>query len=274
MKFNDLLVISILTLPLTLAGCDKNEDDDAASDEAATSDEATSDAATSEGNTTAETSGAEGTTTAAEEGTTVAEEGTTVAEEGTTAAESTTDGTTGEGVLTWYSTCGDPVCSGYDGPWEGVPACGDISEGEPCSNEGETCDFMSDCNAQLICATKDPKMGEGGCPISRSEFKQDIAYLDSNERDAFYEQLLDMRMSTWRYKARADGKTHLGVILEDGEDQVWADPANDRVDLYSYGSLAIVGVQKQAGDIAELEAAVAALQLQVEALREQAERCK
>jgi hypothetical protein len=241
MKFTDLLAISTLVLPLSLAGCDK-EEEGTSSDENAESEDGTTE-----------------------------EEGTT--EEGTT-EEGTEEGTTGE-TLTWYTSCGDPVCNGYGGPWEGVPACGaDIVEGAPCDVEGATCDFMSECNAVMVCAASDPKLEDPGCPISRAEFKQDIAYLDANQRDAFYQQVLDMRMATWRYRARTDGKNHLGVILEDGEDQVWADPAHDRVDLYSYGSLAIVGVQQQADELAELRAAVSALQSEVVELREQAERCK
>jgi hypothetical protein len=192
----------------------------------------------------------------------------------TSNGETSNGETSNGGTLTWYSSCGDPVCQGYGGPWEGVPPCGDIVEGEPCSMEGAECDFMSDCNAVMVCATMDPKMQEGGCPISRAAFKQDIAYLDVAGRDAFYREVLDMRLATWRYRERSDAKPSLGVILEDGEDRIWADPANDRVDLYSYGSLALVGVQAQADELAELRAAVAALQGEVVELREQAARCK
>jgi len=260
---------SITCLCLSLVACPKQEEgeDDAVSSEG-------NDNATSEGTTTATS---DGTTTASTEGTTTAStEGTTTSTEGTT---SSTEGETTSGAdmgtpLHWYSTCGDPVCSGYDGPWDGVPACSGVVEGDPCTNEGETCDFMSDCNALMICAAEDPKLQPGGCPISRAAFKQDIRYLDASERDGFYRELLDIRMATWRYRDRHDAKSHLGVILEDGEDQIWADPNNDRVDLYSYGSLAIVGVQEQAGEIAELKAALAALQVQVEDLRERAERCE
>jgi hypothetical protein len=192
----------------------------------------------------------------------------------TTGGETSGGETTEGGTLTWYSSCGDPVCQGYGGPWEGVPPCGDIAEGDPCSMEGAECDFMSDCNAVMVCATMDPKMQEGGCPISRAAFKQDIEYLDAAGRDAFYREVLDMRLATWRYRDRSDAKPSLGVILEDGEDRIWADGANDRVDLYSYGSLALVGVQAQADELAELRAAVAALQSEVVELREQAARCK
>jgi hypothetical protein len=284
MKYLDLFVVTTLILPL--AACPKDEeggdenaeadaDVDADADETATSTEGetsadgSTDVSTSEdGPDTVDGSTGEDATTEAE--TTVSE--TTDAE--TTDAETTADETTEGGPLQWWESCGDPVCQGYDGPWPTVPPCNDIQAGDPCSTEGQTCDFMSDCNAVLVCATEDPKMQEGGCPISRAEFKQDIAYLDASQRDAFYQQVLDMRMATWRYRERSDQKQHLGVILEDGEDQVWADPAHDRVDLYSYGSLAIVGVQQQADELAELRAAVSALQSEVVELREQAERCK
>lgn len=66
----------------------------------------------------------------------------------------------------WYSSCGDPDCDGYGGPWPDVPPCGDIEEGDPCDRGGATCDFMSECNAVMVCAGQDPKQREGGCPES------------------------------------------------------------------------------------------------------------
>ena len=87
----------------------------------------------------------------------------------------------GGATLQWYSSCGDPVCSGYGGPWE-------------------------------------------GCPISRAEFKQDIDYTDAAALAGYYRDLLDLRLATWRYRDRSDPKRSLGVILEDGEQEIWADP--------------------------------------------------
>lgn len=277
-----LLSLPLLTLPLACViiaddGADENADTSSASAEG-TAPEGTS--------SVGETSVGESSTAAESSETAVAETSpdessageTVVAEtspgDTSTSDTSTSDTTTEGGTLHWYSSCGDPVCSGYAGPWPDVPPCGDIAEGDPCSMEGAECDFMSDCNAVMVCATMDPKMQEGGCPISRAAFKQDIEYLDAAQRDAFYRDVLDMRLATWRYRDRKDGKQSLGVILENGEDRVWADAANDRVDLYSYGSLALVGVQAQADELAELRAAIAALQSEVVDLREQAARCK
>lgn len=171
--------------------------------------------------------------------------------------------------LRWYSTCGDPACSGYNGPWEGVPACAEITEGDPCEVAGESCDFMSDCNARMICAAADPKLVEGGCPISRTRFKQDIDYLDAAERDGYYEQLLDIDLATYRYRERSDRKTQLGVILEDNEQGVWVDAANDRVDLYGYTSLAVAGVQAQAAELAALRAELDELRRELASVRDQ-----
>jgi hypothetical protein len=189
-------------------------------------------------------------------------------ETSTSAAQdsSGTESDTG-GSLQWYTSCGDPVCSGYGGPWDGVPACGEIKEGDPCETEGETCDFQSDCNAVLVCAKEDPKLQPGGCPISRARFKQDIAYIDAAQRDAYYRELLELRLATYRYRARRDQKTQLGVILEDNEEGVWVDAENDRVDLYGYGSLAIAGVQAQAAELEALRAELGAMKAELAQLR-------
>ena len=182
----------------------------------------------------------------------------------------TTAGTPDMGTptLQWYTTCGDPVCSGYGGPYDGVPMCPDVNEGDPCDLADATCDFTSDCNALMICATADPKQQAGGCPISRAAFKQDIHYTTASELSGYYRDALELRLASYRYKDRHDGKQSLGVILEDGEDEIWADPANDRVDLYSYGSLAIAGVQVQAAELADLRAQMAVMQRELAELHE------
>jgi hypothetical protein len=65
----------------------------------------------------------------------------------------------------WYTTCGDPVCSGYAPP-VGVPKCDlTMKPGEPCDVVGARCDPQDPCNALLECATEDPKAKPGGCPL-------------------------------------------------------------------------------------------------------------
>jgi hypothetical protein len=171
-------------------------------------------------------------------------------------------------VKKWFTSCGDPVCGGYSGPFPGVPACGGNQEGQACATEGATCDFQSSCNAVLVCAKQDPKQQPGGCPISRARFKRDIAYLDAAKLEHYYEDLGELKLATWRYREASDQRTHLGLILEDAEPgAVWADPAHDRVDLYGYTSLAIAGVQAQAREIEELQASLAALRSELDELR-------
>jgi hypothetical protein len=231
MKLPDIALLLTL-LPLSLAGCDKeNGDDGETGDDNADSNQESPD------------SGVD--------------------------TESDTDTGGMQAELRWYSTCGDPACGGYNGPWEGVPACGEITEGDPCEVAGETCDFMSDCNAQMICANEDPKQVEGGCPISRMRFKQDIRYLDGSARSEYYRQLLELELATYRYRERSDRKLQLGVILEDNENGVWIDAANDRVDLYGYTSLAIAGVQTQADELAALRSEVEQLRREMAQLRSQ-----
>jgi hypothetical protein len=171
--------------------------------------------------------------------------------------------------LTWFTTCGDPVCSGYSGPWPDVPACGSNAQGQACAGEGTTCDFESGCNARLVCAREDPKQRPGGCPISRARYKRDIEYLDDGDLADYQRELMELRLATYRYR-EGDERVRLGVILEDAPDggAVWADPAHDRVDLYGYASLAIATAQAQARELEQLRAELEALRAELEQLRE------
>ena len=51
----------------------------------------------------------------------------------------------------WYLGCGDPVCSGYSGPFSGVSVCTSEAVGDACSPEGQQCDPEDGCNALLMC---------------------------------------------------------------------------------------------------------------------------
>lgn len=172
------------------------------------------------------------------------------------------------GPLQYFTTCGDPVCMGYTKP-EGVPPCTpEQMEGSPCEVEGTTCDPVSDCNALLVCASKDPKQNEGGCPISRAKFKTDIEYLAPADLERHAAELAALRLATYRYRdAPASAPPRLGIILEDDERAVWVDARHDRVDLYGYASLAVATLQVQQRQIAELRAEVERLSAQVEAAR-------
>lgn len=167
--------------------------------------------------------------------------------------------------LQWYSTCGDPVCTGYSKP-DGVPPCTpEQMEGLACDDEGFTCDPMDACNALLVCAAADPKQQEGGCPISRARFKTDIEYLKPADLERLAADLQSLRLATYRYRQAPPGDPpRLGIILEDNEHGVWVDARHDRVDLYGYASLAVAALQVQQRQIDALKAEVERLSAQLE----------
>jgi hypothetical protein len=161
-------------------------------------------------------------------------------------------------ALGMYSTCGDPVCMGSR-PHPGVAMCATSDvEGATCRIEGASCDPRSDCNQLLVCARKDPKMQVGGCPISRRSYKTDIHYLDGQELARYEQELLALKLATWRYKGAPD-RERLGFIIDDGESSIAVESTGDRVDLYGYASLAVAALQRQAQQIAALEREVALL---------------
>lgn len=154
--------------------------------------------------------------------------------------------------LKWYQTCGDPVCGGPGGHRDsGLPECTSQTLGEACSPEGDLCDPIDDCNSYLVCASSDPREQPGGCPISRRAFKQDIRYLEAEDRARIAEEILAVRLATYRYKA-APAREHLGFIIEDAEPSMSIDSDRDMVDLYGYTSMVVAALQAQADELAAL----------------------
>ncbi len=168
----------------------------------------------------------------------------------------------------WYTTCGDPVCNTYDGPWDDVPLCTDEEEGALCDEDGATCDPVNDCNARLVCATEDPKAQEGGCPISRLEYKRDVHYLGPDEIARLHARLLDLKLATWRYRWDADTDAEqLGFVIDDDPTQPGVRPDHQQVDLYGLTSLALAGLQAQAVELEAARARLEALEAEVAMLR-------
>lgn len=161
----------------------------------------------------------------------------------------------------WYMDCGDPACSGYGGPFDGVPLCVDEVLGEVCDSVGVTCDPVDGCNALVVCATEDPTAGTAGCPISRRSAKQDIRYLGADEIAALGAEARKVRLARWNYTDDVSVTPRLGFIIEDvgGEASPLVRPDGERVDLYGYTSLAIAGLQAQQAEIDALRAEIAAL---------------
>jgi len=182
----------------------------------------------------------------------------------------------GSASLKWYTTCGDPVCGGPGGGGAGggagggPAACTTEKEGDPCTTEGTQCDPGSGCNVHLICAKSDPKAGPGGCPISRARFKKDIDYVPDQRLESIHDELMTMRLATWRYTSEAESdKQHLGFIIDDNPASASVDATGDRVDLYGYTSMAVAAAQVQKKRIDALERELKALREELAAVRKQ-----
>lgn len=162
-------------------------------------------------------------------------------------------------TLQRWETCGDPVCSGHTD--RGLPACTTEVVGDACTVDGETCDPIDDCNAHIVCAASDPRAE--GCPISRRAFKQDIRYLDDAERADLANQILGMRLASWRYIA-APEREHVGFILDDVEPSPAVDSTRDQADLYATLAMTIATVQQQAAEIRALREELNALRTRLD----------
>jgi hypothetical protein len=181
------------------------------------------------------------------------------------------EGSDGGPPLFWYSTCGDPACSGYRGPTEGVAVCTTEAEGAPCAEAGAQCDMQTDCNTFYVCAAEDPKDQEGGCPRSAARFKHQIHRLDAAGRAQAAAAALAVPLSTWRYTDQDPASpAHLGFIIEDiapaGDHHPAVRPGGERVDLYGYTSLTLAAVQEQQAQLEALRAHNAALEARLDAL--------
>ena len=171
--------------------------------------------------------------------------------------------TTLPGPLTWFYTCGDPVCGGH-GPHPGVSPCspGAVA-GTACSPEGATCDPGDSCNQLLLCATSDPTHG-GMCPISRRAYKENIHYLNDADVERLHEELMRFRLATYQYKG-APSERHLGFVIEDIEPSAAVDSGRNMVDLYGYTSMTVAALQSQAREIKVLKKEVVKLRRALQA---------
>jgi hypothetical protein len=188
-------------------------------------------------------------------------------------------GGSGGGALQWYTTCGDPVCMEPDGgamPPSGVNPCTTEKVGDACTTSGAKCwPSNSTCGELLICATKDPKNNPGGCPISGASHKKDISYVPESELLRLHDDVMSLRLSTWRYKDEpAGGPEHLGFIIEDAPASPAVAPSGERVDLYGYTSMAVAAAQVQNKKIEAMERELSAMRAEMAALREKVTRCE
>jgi hypothetical protein len=189
---------------------------------------------------------------------------------GGSSSSSTSSSSSGTAGLEWYYTCGDIVCHGHT--TQPVPACSTQTAGTPCTNAGVECDPGDNCNRLLKCAATDPR--SAGCAISRARFKHDIRYLPEGELAHVRDDLMTMRLTTWRYNHEGDnGPEHLGFIIDDNPQSPSVDATGDRVDLYGYTSMAVAALQVQDKEIAGQRQQIAELQRAVDTLRAEVRAC-
>lgn len=191
-------------------------------------------------------------------------------EGGAGAGGSGSGGDAGSQGLSWYRSCGDPVCGPTPMDIPDLDNCTDERAGETCAEDGASCDPVEGCGVRLVCAASDPRMQPGGCPISRARFKRDIHYLSPAERARLADELLALPLATYRYRQDPSGRQQLGFIIEDAESSPAADAPRDRVDLYGYTSQAVAAIQQQAQELHALQSEVETLRAQLDTL---AARC-
>ncbi|TNE46897.1 MAG: tail fiber domain-containing protein [Deltaproteobacteria bacterium] len=167
----------------------------------------------------------------------------------------------GSGGLTWFTTCGDPVCSSYRSK-SNIATCTVQKEGASCNQDGAQCDIANNnCNRLLRCSKTDPKQQPGGCPISLRKYKKEIRYLGPNERAKLYRHLMQLKLATYRYKqAGPKSRQRLGFMIDDNPHSLAIDPQRDQIDLYAYTSMVVAAMQQQARTLKQLQQQIKALQ--------------
>ncbi len=167
--------------------------------------------------------------------------------------------------------CGD-ACASFNGdcPDGGCPAnnvCVTRTAGPStthqcyplptCCSGKPACECIGTC----ACGNEQCQQSSGGggisClgPVSKREFKTDIAYVDEAQRAELAEEALQTRLAEYRYKNEPEGaKRHLGFIIDDMPESspaVGSDATH--VDLYGYTTMLLATVQEQQRQIDELK---------------------
>lgn len=177
---------------------------------------------------------------------------------------STNDTNDSTSNLTWYATCGDPVCSGYNGPFADTPLCSEdgFVVGDTCQTMDETCDLVNDCNGKLLCTNTDPATN---CPISQAKHKRNIEYLGDAKLQELAEQALSIRIAEWNYNwDKEQYPPRLGFIIDDNPNIPAVHANRQQVDLYGYTTMTLALLQQQAKTINHLEDKVKQLEQQLQ----------
>ena len=143
--------------------------------------------------------------------------------------------------------------------------------GAACTTEGDTCaiDPPQECGQTVMkCQQGIWNLENTQCPVSTANAKREIAYLDGEQVSRLHDEIISVRLATYRYKA-GDEARHLGFIIEDMPAASPAVlPTRDRVDLYGYVSMSVASLQHQQKEIDRLQADVARLSAELTALKQ------
>lgn len=168
-----------------------------------------------------------------------------------------------EQELFYFYTCGDPVChveSGASDNGSGLRACTTERAGDPCDVAGDQCDPGVGCGVRLLCTDRDPTGQPYGCPISKASYKEGIEYLANEDLERYHDQLIALPLATYRYKAGADSRRHLGFMIDGRESLICVEAEHNMIDVYGYTSMAVAALKVQARQIDELRATVEKLE--------------
>jgi hypothetical protein len=115
------------------------------------------------------------------------------------------------------------------------------------------------------CKCESVPLAECACAYltSTARAKQDIAYVDASTEARLHDELMAVRLATYRYRPGVTGEdgVHLGFIIEDMPDDSPAVlPSRERVDIYGYLSMAVAALKVQERELEDLRDRVARLE--------------
>lgn len=98
--------------------------------------------------------------------------------------------------------------------------------------------------------------------FSRAERKEEIRYLNHEDRDGVLDDLLAVRLARYRYKGTApETPARLGFLIDDQPtDSPAVLPDGERVDVYGFVSMAVAALQAQQARIEALQTRIDALE--------------
>jgi hypothetical protein len=182
----------------------------------------------------------------------------------------------GYGTTSCNCSCG-PLCGpGSTGYWNCQPEAAGCpttppNAGTACGATGTTCRYQcGDAGARQCSKDGLWTTASGGpCPISTRKAKDGITYLEPAEADRIAKQVQSMKLASWIYKgALDDGRTHMGIVLEDQPPGSFAvDSRSNMVDLYGYSSMLLATAQSQQRQIEKQKKEIDALRGEIDAIK-------